>query len=130
MLERIELSEVELESADLSQEPSPLDVLAPTGDVEADCVAEMEIIESEFAARKRIEAQRLKKGTDSEYWCCLCFQDREQADAFAAALRQPGAKYLDGVKAARLLGIELPDSPVPFGRARIDPKWAKMAMEV
>jgi hypothetical protein len=71
-----------------------------------------------FKDRAQAEAARFKAVTDSEYWVCLCFQTRAQAEEFAAKLGLPqGQKYADGRSAAERLGIQI-DSP--------DPVWPKM----
>lgn len=67
---------------------------------------------SAFQQRAKTEQDRFADVTDSEYWVCLCFQSREQAEAFAAGAKLPaGEKYVDGRKFARRLGIELPPEP-------------------
>lgn len=130
MLERVELDAVQLESASLEIEESPLSDIKYTGDIEADAAAEFGVVESEFRKRNSDEKARFQKATDSEYWCCLCFQDRAQAQAFAAAIgMDPTAKYMDGQKVAEKLGIKIPASPLPFGTAKIDKKLVRLAME-
>ena len=86
MLERIELDAVQLEPASLEIEESPLADIEYTGDIEADAAAELGVVESEFRKRNSGEKARFQKATGSEYWCCLCFQDRAQAQAFAEAI--------------------------------------------
>lgn len=63
--------------------------------------------------------------TDSEYWCCLCFQTREQKERFLEAMKwmQYGDKYIDGYDIAKHQGIELPESDAPNKLAKSDPKW-------
>ena len=130
MLERVELGAAMLESASLAIEPSPLDCLGTTDDIEADCAAELEIVESEFSKRASNEKKRFEKATDSEYWACICFQDRKQVEEFVRACgMDPREKYVDGQKMAKNLGIKLTPSLEPFGKAKIDPKLARLAME-
>lgn len=130
MLERIDLDAVQLEPASLEIEESPLGDIEYTGDIEADAAAEFGVVESEFRKRNADEKARFQKATDSEYWCCLCFQDRAQAQAFALAIgMDPAAKYMDGQQVAERLGIKIPPSPVPLGNAKIDKKLVRLAME-
>ncbi|MFT3791522.1 MAG: hypothetical protein QM741_10665 [Rudaea sp.] len=77
----------------------------------------------------RLRQERFVAATDSEYWACLCFQNREQKEAFLSALGilDIGDKYLDGPLVAKRLGIELPSAEVPYNPTpRIDPDWAAM----
>jgi muconolactone delta-isomerase len=50
---------------------------------------------------------------DSEYWACVVFQSRDQAEAFNRAMGlSPGDRYIDGQKLAKRLGVKLPpDKP-------------------
>lgn len=91
----------------------PLADVKYTGDAEADNLAEFSAIGEAFKARAMAEAARVKAVTDSEYWFCMCFQNREQVEEF---LRQTGwgkedAKYVDGVNVARSLKVKLPEAP-------------------
>ena len=112
-----------------SPEPSPLDAAEYTDDPEADSSTELEIIENSFAERAARENERRSKAIDSEYWLCLCFQTREQAEAFTAAAGwgRRDEKYIDGRKAAKVLGIDLPPDGPPFGRPKIDRKLADLS---
>lgn len=90
---------------------------------------ELSEYEAAFKARAQAESKRMELATDSEYWTCLVFQTREQAEAFAAAVPwlEQGAKYVDGVQVARSLGIELPPAAVPYNTSsRKDKKLNKL----
>ena len=56
---------------------------------------------------------------DTEFWCCLCFETRDQKDAFlkAAGLFDIGDKYLDGRQVARKLGID-PGAKIQWPKTR------------
>ena len=85
-----------------------------------------------FKARAKAEQERFNLVTDSEYWCAVCFQTREQKEAFLDALKvlQYGDKYIDGLVLAKKLGIALPPAEVPYNTsARIDPKFAALVRE-
>ena len=77
--------------------------------MEADSAAELSALQEAFKKRAKQEAQRFRDVTDSEYWVALCFQTREDKDRFLRALNliQLGDKYIDGHKAAQLLGVDL-----------------------
>ncbi len=112
--------------------PDPLAVVAYTGNAETDSLAEMEALQEGFAQRKR---KRLDSGrelnTDSEYWCCLCFQTREQKEAFLVAMGwiAMGDKYLDGVELARRQGVALPSSEdLRFVTAKPDKTLNELAL--
>lgn len=88
-------------------------------DPEADSSKELNALQAAFAERARNEAARKELATDSEFWCCLVFQTRDQAEAFAESLGQPGEKYLDGRPIAKRLGVSIPPDPI-FNRVKID----------
>lgn len=99
-----------------------------TGDYEYD--AELELSETlrGFKERAKAEAERFKNATDTEYWACFCFQTREQKDVFLKALDliQFGDKYLDGVRVAEQLGVELPEANIKYNTSeKIDKTWVE-----
>lgn len=91
--------------------PNPLEAVEDqlTGDLEHDSEVELDALAKSFRANVQRELDRLRLATDSEYWVCLCFQDRETVEKFIkkAKIGKTGEKYLDGHKAARILGIDL-----------------------
>lgn len=57
------------------------------------------------------EKENFRRATDTEYWCCFCFQTREQKEEFLSnsglAAVIDADKYLDGQAAADVLKIKL-----------------------
>lgn len=98
-----------------------------TGNAEVDSKADLDELQAGFRKRAKDEGKRFEQATDTEYWCAIAFQTREQKEAFLKALNlmEVGDKYLDGQQVAQVLGIELPDSDVPYNTSsKIDPAWA------
>ena len=105
--------------------------------IEKDTLAELAALRKANARAANPDAVRqfdkaklqAKQRNDSEYWCALCFQSREQKEEFLKALGilADGDKYLDGVKVAEKMKITLPTS-IPHQKVgKIDPKLAKLA---
>ena len=95
-------------------QPASRDPLADvdyTDNVEQDAAAELDALATGFRERRKLEEERFKQATDSEFWAALCFRSREHKDAFiaAAGAARLGDKYVDGHAFAKLLGIDLPD---------------------
>ena len=65
-------------------------------------------VKTGFMARANGEAKRTELVTDSEFWCCLCFETREQKNAFlvATGFGEADDKYVDGRVVARKMGID------------------------
>jgi len=106
--------------------PKYMDMPETTGDPEVDDRATLSAVQSGFRERAKTEADRFTLATDSEYWACVCFQTREQKEAFLAALNilKFGDKYLDGELVAKELGVTLPSADVPYNTsAKVDRKW-------
>ncbi|RPD86283.1 hypothetical protein EGK75_09180 [Neisseria weixii] len=98
-----------------------------TGNPEVDSKADLDALKKGFRDRLKQESARKVSATDSEYWSCICFQTRAQADAFVAAMGwgRFGDKYIDGVKLAKAMGIELPDEQVAYpAENKVDKTWA------
>lgn len=111
-------------------EPKYFEPPEQSGDAEADSAADLNALQSGFRARAGDDQARKRIATDSEFWACICFNSRAQKEAFIAALglTSLGDKYIDGLKAASLLGIGLPASDIVVnGSPRVDPTWASMS---
>lgn len=87
-----------------------------TGDPEIDSKNDLAELQNGFKLRAKLESDRFRLATDSEYWACICFQTREQKEHFLKILSiiDLGDKYLDGQMVAKRLGIELPAANVPY----------------
>ena len=108
--------------------PRYVDIPEQTGDAEADSAADLDAVQAGFRKRAKDEGKRFALATDTEYWSCICFQTREQKEAFLAAIGvlQYGDKYLDGALVAKALGIDLPSADVPYNTsAKRDKSWEK-----
>lgn len=114
--------------------PQYVSMPASTGDAEIDSAADLDAVQSGFRARAADEARRFALATDSEYWGAICFQTREQRDAFFAAIKcldlAVDARYFDGCEIARRMGINLPAANVPYrAEPKLDPAWVDLVKE-
>jgi hypothetical protein len=80
-----------------------------------DLDAEKEVTEVIEGMRKRATEEKARVGaaTESEYWCQIVFQSKEQRDAFFEAVGKEllDDQWVDGQKFAASLGVELPPGP-------------------
>lgn len=83
----------------------PLAGVEYTGDMEADCLAELSALYASFQLAK--PPKRLRDVTDSDIWFALVFPDRDAKDKFLKDrdLVKLGDKYLDGAAVAKRLGV-------------------------
>lgn len=128
-LEPAALAGVRLERATLATVDLREPEAEPDIDPESDSARELALLEDSFKGRALREQARFDLVTDSEYWCCLCFQTREQVEAFLAATgwAPREEKYIDGVAVAKALGVAIPGSP-PIPKTRgISKKLARLA---
>ena len=114
------------------QTPDPFEGIDYTGDPETDAQAEVDAYRSALyrAEQERLDQYRTEIN-DPEYFLCICFQTRAQKEEFLGklALLDLGDKYLDGLKVAQRLGIEIepinlprtstPKTPVLLRKAKI-----------
>jgi hypothetical protein len=98
-------------------------------DLEAKVERTLTEAEASFHERRKAEEQRMEAATDTEYWVAVCFQTREQRDAFVAGLGLPDTeeKYADGVALAAKVGITLPPGPTWQTRTKSAAKFAALA---
>ena len=101
---------------------------AELGDDAPDLAKDGEDTVHEFTANMKREKQGMALANDSEYWCALVFETREQKEAFLEAMKlaKLGDKYINGLAAARIMGIKLPPSPVFRGLKQASGKLAKL----
>lgn len=108
--------------------PQYYDMPTQSGDPEKDSEADLSELQAGFRKRAKDEGRRFEQATDTEYWACLCFQTREQKEAFLKALNllAIGDKYLDGQEVAKVLGVELPSADVPYNTSsKKDSAWTE-----
>jgi hypothetical protein len=104
---------------------------ATPANAETASIAEIAAVTNAFKDRKTQDQKRFVQATDSEYWCCLCFQTREQKDEFLAKmnLADLGDKYLDGIDVAKRLHITLTSETPAMPRLSIDRKFTALAQK-
>lgn len=97
---------------------NPLDTMVYTGNPEKDALKQTELTLEALQNKERKKAlrEKLRVTTDSEFWCALCFETREQKDAFlqGVGVYEDGDKYIDGAAFARRLGIQLPEATIDY----------------
>ena len=88
----------------------PLADVQYSGNLEEDCAAEFQALESAFVDRRKQEDKRFRDATDSEYWFAVCFSSRDEKEAFLAAISGSaslGDKYINGRLLAERLNIQM-----------------------
>lgn len=122
----LDVGDVQLPDLDAEMEKlnrvNPMDEVPETGDAEKDCKGMMSAALVAFKAGAKNEAKTFKDNTDTEYWFSVCFQSREQKDAFLKAMdwMNHGDKYLDGKFVAKRLGVELPEVKRKFNTGEVE----------
>lgn len=114
-------------------DPDPMQGYAYTGDAAKDSAEEMSAVKRAFIARAKAENDRRRLATDSEYWFCVCFQSREQVEEFLRYTKWAAAdaKYIDGQKLAKKLGVAVTPVPaVKSGAPRLDAKLMDLSLDL
>lgn len=101
--------------------PDDAEFPAPTGDIEKDDRAEASTA-LDLLKKVDREAERVM---GNGYWTCLVFPDEETCTAFLvqsgfAEFAECRGAYIDGLSAARKMGIELKPEPIRFKSKRSD----------
>lgn len=91
-----------------TKSPAPVD-----DDEPVNLADEAEETVDEFKADMAREKAGIEFANDTEYWCAIVFETREQKDAFLEALKlsRIGDKYLNGLRVAEAIGVSLPPGP-------------------
>ena len=111
--------------------PDPLVEVQYTGNPQADARAELDAVATGFRARAKADRARMRHQTDSEFYTVLVFDDRMQREAFLDALgiAHLGARFVDGRKAAAVLGVSLPDTPLRYTATSPEKRLRDLAMD-
>ncbi len=101
---------------------NPMDDVPDTDDAEKDCKGMMSAALKAFKEQAKNEAKVFQDNTDTEYWFCVCFQNREQKEAFLKATQwiEHEDKYLDGQYVAKKLGVKLPVAKRKFNTGEVE----------
>lgn len=110
--------------------PKLVNMPTPTGDAEADSLADLDEVKRGFRERAKAENDRFQNVTDSEYWFAMCFKTREQKERFLVAMNwiQFGDKYLPGDEVAKLMGVDLPQVDLGKTEPRVDKDYAGLSL--
>ena len=75
----------------------------------SDLKATAESLKSDFIKGIQESQKKFQQEMDTEFFFCVAFQNREQKEAFLKQtnLIQHGDKYLNGLKVAKTLGVNL-----------------------
>lgn len=121
-------------SEDAQGEGFGVEGVAYTDDIEADAKAEIGVMSEALKSFKGYIAetnQRKEDATDSEFWCALVFETREQKEEALRVLgvgRLDGDKYIDGAKfAERISGKKLNSRKAIFIKPRRDDRLASIS---
>lgn len=93
-------------------EPDPMAGLSTElGGIEEDTSAELEALAEGFRDRLKRENDRKRHATDTEFWFAVCWDSREQRDAFLHRVGLPHfagrpGQYIPGDVLARAVGVE------------------------
>jgi len=100
----------------LAQTVAPEAQVNVQGDTEEVMRNDLARLDRSFRGKSDVDARRALTTTDSTHWFCICFDTREQKEAFLSAKGWfiPGHpflgsdQYLDGISVADLEKVELP----------------------
>lgn len=111
-------------------EETALDKIEYTGNAEVDSKRELNAFEQAAKAALQREKDARADMFDTEYFACICFQSRDQKEAFLSALGllEHGDKYLDGYEVAEKVGVVLPPAGKVVRENRIHSGWNEFLM--
>ena len=80
-----------------------------SGDIESECLEEVNEVINEFSAKAKAETDRFKQNTDANYFTVLTFNNSEQLDEFLnkVGLTPSDKQYIDGIALCKKIGIDI-----------------------
>jgi hypothetical protein len=112
-----------------SQARKKRDALYKTKEPFEDDVAEdIKDFEKSIRARVQDENSRLIDAGDSEYYICVCFQNRDQKEKFLRHMQwdKYGDKYLDGTQIALDHGLDMTKEVPAVRKERMNKNFANL----
>lgn len=93
----------------------PLAAFDPTGDQEDNANQIMVRVEGAFIEDEGRKLDEYRTMVDPEFYVVVCFQSYEQKMDFLAkaGFADLGEKYIDGLKVAKRMGLDVPPIPLP-----------------
>lgn len=90
---------------------------------------ELSEVLAKFKDSAKVEKDVYWDNVDSEYWVAICFQSREQKEAFLlrAGLLDMGDKYLDGLEVAERMEIDIAGMTPPLRKVQITKNLKELA---
>lgn len=109
---------------------NPLDTQVKDGTITGDIEHDDAVEASEIIKRLDNADRAVKRATKNGYWTCLVFPDEETCYQF---LRKAGwdrfmegfGAYVDGIQAAKSMGIELEIDPIWFRDRKVDKRMVE-----
>lgn len=102
----------------------PLEAMDMTGDPEQDADAEGEGTRQAFIENEQGNLDAYRTMIDSEFYLVVCFQSRGQKEEFLdkAGWVDLGDKYIDGLKVAGRLGVDVAPVALPTKKPSLMPR--------
>lgn len=102
---------------------NPLDAVAYPGDVEGNATAEINAALAAIRAEKRARRDAFRTMVDPNFWVCLVFQNTDQKEEFLRKVGWDdlGMKYIDGLRVAERLKVDVKPIHLPLKRPRPAP---------
>jgi len=99
---------------------NPLDEVLDSDETQKDVDGENSAMLEAILAAKKKQQDEYRDETDVNYYFCVCFQNMAQRDAFLTATGwdKPGARFVDGLKLAASLGVDIKPVNLPRKPAR------------
>jgi hypothetical protein len=117
----------------LKPEPNVMDAIEHGEDdnFEQRGANEDKLVDEAFAsihAGRKQQQEAIELANDSEFWCAMYFQTRDQKEEFLRRMGwlDIGDKYLDGQVLAKVQGIELPERPAKYKVGKLDKKLSDL----
>ena len=103
---------------------NPLNRLQDTGDLTQNGDQEVSAVLAAIKAAKKERRDQYRTTTDPNFYLVVCFQSTDQKDEFLrkSGWAEEGAKYLDGLDVAALLGVDVRPINLPRKSVRPAPK--------
>jgi hypothetical protein len=99
----------------------------PKETIEVEAKKELTEVERKFRESSEKYRATMKDLNDSNFWTCIVFQSKEQAQEFNERMGfSSDSSFIDGLKLAKEIGVEI-KSPTPsMPRFKIDKSYQKL----
>lgn len=111
--------------------PVPIIYESDEPNIEIDSQTELSDLQKSFRERAAASEKEKEKNTNSEFWSCVVFKNKEQRDRFCELLgiKEPDLQYINGQKLIKALELRIEQVDYKPGKFKANKDILELSMK-